>query len=472
MAHVASQRRTSLGALLAAGLLVAGCVSVSPINPGETPAYGAPSLPAGAPGVATPPVAANPGGGPGNPGTGPVNPGGGAGNQGVVGVPSWIGPGTRLTWYAAAASIANSRFAWVEDPNGQWVDPATGKHYRRTDEAGPNGEPPQDQPTASGDGLSQIDVLAVEGNNVVLASNLYTFDRSHSADGSVSDLLLTPAGGQEVDGSLVDGAWASPALLAQYAGGSAAGLTVLHGPYQLNGTTFDALSFVNGLGGGDSSSYTYDLATGVLLSANTSTAGVTSPFAASGQNPPVGNSQLTMARFVDARQLTLPGVGDANPAWVNGTVQLTYSGSYNWVNPVDPSSGNLTYPVQITATITAGGANWASVSGRTQVPALAIDTQLQTVTGATGNYWYSPSALAGMSADQVLDQDPATGEQIKVGYVGPDQSGNSVVVVDDEVPGTSTQSTYRQSDGLLVAFQQASPQTTGITVSVQLVGGP
>src|SRR5262245_55122212 len=151
----------------------------------------------------------------------------------AYGAPSWVGVGTRLTFYQAAASVAESRFAWVEDSSGTWVDPKTGTHYRRTDESG------EGVSTASGDGLTQVDILAIEGNDVV--GNVSTFGIDHIGN----RFVLGGTTGGRVPGAVVDGAWVHPDLLAQLGDQGVGGLLVLRGLYTLNGTTYDAISFAN-----------------------------------------------------------------------------------------------------------------------------------------------------------------------------------------------------------------------------------
>ena len=51
----------------------------------------------------------------------------------TTGVPDWVRPGTRLTFYTAGASIANADYQWQQDENGTWEDPATGTRYSQTD---------------------------------------------------------------------------------------------------------------------------------------------------------------------------------------------------------------------------------------------------------------------------------------------------------------------------------------------------
>jgi hypothetical protein len=185
----------------------------------------------------------------------------------TLGVPDWVHPGTRITFYQAAASVAQSRFSFVEDPNGEWFVAKTGKHYRRTDESG------EGVPTASGDGLTQVDVIAVEGNDVVGTITLYGIDRGNN------QFVVLPSTGGKVNGALVDGVWVHPRLLAQLATADLGGLLILGGPYVLNGQTYDAISFANPTPGAYQS-YTYDTVTGLLLAATTSTAGATSPITA------------------------------------------------------------------------------------------------------------------------------------------------------------------------------------------------
>ena len=179
------------------------------------------------------------------------------GEEAGLGPPAWVQPGTRLTYYGAAASIAGSYYTYVEDPAGEWEDPATGKRYRRSNE----GDDPQDMPTAAGEAFSQTDVLAVEGTDVVVSTTLYSIDLL------ARQYTLTPMGGSRQAGAVVDGAWVNPDALRQVLANGYGDLLVLHGPYVLGDATYDAISFVAQSGGAYQSS-TYDLASGALLSTN------------------------------------------------------------------------------------------------------------------------------------------------------------------------------------------------------------
>ena len=442
-------RQGPLALVLGALVLLAGCGGGGSLLGTPTPGPGQP----------TP--------GPGQPSGGPIalpTPGGPlilptpAPGQPAGGAPAWIAPGVRLTWYVAAASVAQSRYSFVEEActPSSWRT-QDGMCYRRTDESG------EGQGGGSGDGYSQLDIVALDGGRVSINSDLYGIDHINGV------FLWTPIGGASVDAQSLDGAWANPAELARMAAQGVSGLQVMRGPFPLGSNTFDSVALVSGLGTSAYQSYVYDLASGLLLSAQSSTAGAVSPVRAVGEAPPVGNTQLTMARFVGLRTRSLPGSGAANPDWLARTSELTYTGIRNWTNPIDPSSGNLNFDMSHIVALEAGGSNWANYSARTLVPGLAVDTTMRGVAGATGPYWYSPPALAAVSAGQVLDSDPVTGERTTVFFVGQGGSGNQEVTLETSLPGVTNRLTYDATSGMLLAFESLQP-ATGMTTTMQLVG--
>lgn len=373
-----------------------------------------------------------------------------------LGPPQWVQPGLRVTFYQAAASVAQSRFAWVEDPTGPWVEPKTGKRYRRTDEEG------QGVGGGSGDGVSQIDVLAVEGNDVVYSLNLYTIDRSSNALAFLPPVI---SGGKTV-GAAVDGAWIHPSVLAQLQDYNQAGLLVLRGDYALNGVTYKAIGFASA-SFASHMQYTYDTETGLLLSATTSTKGATSPLAPQGEAAPQGNTQLTITRFAGARQRSLPGINGANPGWLANTRELSYRGNYWQTNPIDPTSMSVNYPLEVNVSLGTGGATWSPYTARAQSQiAGSQPTESSGVTGGSGFYWFDTQALASLSPQQQLDRDPLTGETLEVASV----DAGTVTIV-SRLPGLETSATYHQSTGVLAGYRFSSSRT-GTTIELGLQRGP
>lgn len=430
-------------AALLIGLLLAGCA---------TPIPGAPSGPSASDtgSAGQTPETAEPSGGPLDPTAGqPAGSGGEDAAGDPNGPPTWVEPGMRLTFYAGAASVAQSRFAWVEDPNGPWLDPATGKRYRRTDAPGGGGAP-----SASGEGVVQFDVLAVDQDTVTVAQSMFARDFSSGKWLPMSTL------GDVVTGGVLDGAWANPALLADLAAAPPDGLQVLFGPYPLGEKTYDAVSFVSS-GTGAYQSYTYDTATGLLLAATTRTDGATSPISTQGESAPKGNTQLTATFFAGARQRAVPGMGGVNPSWVAGTDQIAFRGDYTFVNPVDPASANLTFPMSLTISLQHDGSEYLRYRSAAVVDMPGgQQSEAAGVTGPTGPHWYDPAALEGLSAGQLLDTDPLTGERTVVAASDADSVSISVTM-----PGLSNLLHYDRATGALLRFVQ-SQELTGVTMDL------
>jgi len=375
----------------------------------------------------------------------------------TLGAPSWVTVGTQAAWYTSGATGAQSRYQWVEEPNGTWEDPATGKKYRRTDESG------EGTGSGAGDGDSILDVVALEGIQAVGSWILYSIDRL------TGSYTVAPVGGSRVPGTVVDGAWMHPDLLAKLVQAVFTGLQVLRDPYPVDGRTYDAVSLVSS-GGGSYQSWRWDLASGVLLVSSSREDGAFSPFAAPGEGPPQANSLLGYRQLVSIRQRTTPGIGTAPPAWVLGTGRLGYSGTWTFVNPMDPSSGAMAMvmPMSVEATFTEGGPTWANVRFRnvidfSGVPNASEATNLATGVGA---WWWDPAALAEMQRGQVLDEIPLLSARMTVEDIVPWQGGRSVMVR-TELPGDVFRAQFDLATGVLLG-NELTQSAQGTTISVGL----
>ena len=373
----------------------------------------------------------------------------------TLGVPEGIAVGTQLTWYSASASVANSRFQWVEDPNGTWEDPATGKKYRRTDESG------EATGGGAGDGYAVVDIAAVEGTDVVATVTLLVIDRLGGT------YTLAPLGGSKSMGSVLDGAWMHPALLEKMVAEGYSGLQVLTGPYPLGDRTYEAVSVVSN-GAGGYQSWTWDRATGLLLVSSSRQDGAFSPFSAPGEGAPQANSMIGYRELLQVRQRTTPGLGTAVPDWVGTTSGVSYAGTYTFVNPMDPSSQPMVFGYTSDATFTPGGPTWANVKFRNVidfagVPSPGEGTGIGT---GTGSWWWDPAALAAMKAGDVLDENQLTGLRVTVEDVVPWQGGDSVVIR-TELPGNRIRGQYDVTTGVLLGTE-IFQQNAGTTISVGL----
>lgn len=346
------------------------------------------------------------------------------------GPPDWVVPGTRLTWYGAAASVQSSYYTYVEDPAGEWEDPITKKRYRRTDE--------DEMTTAAGHAVSQTDVLAVEGEDVILSTSMWGIDLSTGL------LSLVPLWGGRYPGAAVDGAWAHPNLLARVASGGTHELQVLRGTYWLGETPVEAVGFLSRTQG-DYASTVFDATNGLLVSS-------TGRYKAAGSpvhgplDMPEGNVQIMFTRLVDVRTRTLPGLGAAVPAWVVPGTQLVYSGQATVTNPFDPYGFSTGWPVEMVVTVDEVGGSWATFRSTTATDfdGYVERSEASGATGSAGLYWYDPASLATMTTGTVLDDDPITGAQLSVEWADGER-----VTLRTEAPGVAVRADYEIASGVL-----------------------
>lgn len=371
---------------------------------------------------------------------------------GVVtkGAPDWVQLGTRATFYTAGASIANADYQWQEDENGTWQDPVTGKRYGQTDAA-----------TASGEGYFQVDVIGIDGPDVALQWVLFGLDRT------AGRFFGGSAGGAREPGAAPEDLWLHPALLADIPEANLPDLLILRGDYTVEGNTYHGLGIVNP-NRNMYSSQIYDLETGLLLSSTTNTKANASPFHVQGQDPPEGNTQLTIVRIAGVRQRDAAGMDAPIPAWATPGTVLRYAGTWTFVNPYDPGGAPAIYPVQSTVTLSAGGPTWLTYRADSVVDFAGLPNTSQGagIAGGTGPYWIAPDVLAHAREGQVIDEDPITGQRLTVTWVGSGPNGQAVTI-GSEVAGLPSSATYDMATGVLLAATRTEVGA-GITINIQL----
>lgn len=376
-------------------------------------------------------------------------------NTQELGAPPWVKPGMRITFYAAAATVVSrGEPKCKEDPNGEWEDQA-GNKFTCT------GMPGDPDGSSAGDGLSQVDVLAVEGTDVVLSTTLFSIDRISN------QFTVAPTGGGKAPGDVIDGVWIHPRRLAEIAAMDLQDMKVLRGNYEVEGVTYNAISFVS-LKPGSYQSYAYDTETGLQIAATTRTTPSTTLLEAP-QTAGNGSAQLYVSRLLGYRQRNVPGLNGTNPAWVGRTKQLSYKGTWTFTNPMGSGSPSdtMAFPMDLSVAFGRGGKNWVPFTAKSTIhyPPDQVSTG-SGVTGGAGQYWIDPKALARLKKGQVIDEDPRTNERLVVESVGT-RAGAKTVVVSSELPGNRSLLTYDLTTGALVDFQTSS-SGTGISILLRL----
>ena len=290
--------------------------------------------------------------------------------------PDWVVPGVRVTFYAAGASIANASKQWEKDANGGWVDPATGERYGQID-----------TPTASGEGIFQADVVGTAGETVGLQWVLYGLDRS------AGRFFGGQTGGATDPGAAAEEIWVHPELLARLPETDVGELKILRGPYEVEGTIYEAIAIAN-LDPAAYSSWIYDTESGLLLSGTTRTQGRASPMYAEGQEPFAANTQITIIRFLGVRQRDETALAAAPPEWAEPGTRLDYSGSWTFVNPYDPMGAPVVYPAWMGVAMGTGGPTWLEYGTELLVDFAGVPnvTTATGVAAGTGPYWIDPGS--------------------------------------------------------------------------------
>ncbi len=364
--------------------------------------------------------------------------------------PDWVTPGTRVTFYAAGASIANASKQWDKDPNGAWEDPATGERYGQID-----------TPTASGEGIFQADIIGTAGESVGLQWALYGLDRS------AGRFFGGLTGGATDPGAAAEEIWVHPGLLERLPETDVGELKILRGPFNVEGTTYQAIAIAN-LDPAAYSSWIYDLDSGLLLSGTTRTRGRASPVYAEDQEPLAANMQITIIRFLGVRQRDDTTLTAEPPEWARPGTQLGYGGTWTFVNPYDPLGPAVVYPARMGVTFGAGGPTWLEYGTDLLIDFAGVPnlTTATGVAGGSGPYWIDPEMLALAAEGQLVDEDPTTGERVTIERVGPGPAGKAVTVL-AEMPGLSGRAMYDAETGVLLAIVR-SEVASGITTELTL----
>jgi hypothetical protein len=370
--------------------------------------------------------------------------------------PKWLRPGIRLTYYSALANVPGTDEFWEANENGNWIDRRTGQRYFK--------RRPSSDTAGSGHGYTQVNVVSMDGRQVVLEVRAYSFPKYQGP------LALVSASSEVTILGFGQDWWANPEVLQGARNGSFGGLTVLRMNHALDGRTYPALRIqfegtrpvaLTGIGGemrpGKLKSrhvLVYGIKSGVLLTASTSGAsshGIT----------------YTECSLKNSRHVPVPWAGMAAPAWVNRVRELKYTGSLH----VPYGARQVSAPLSVSFSLLRRGRDWgqfqleSSLAG--PIPSMPKTSTANVVTGSAqfGGLWVPPAGLRALRVGQVLDQDPLTGVEVTVSSMN-----ESSVVISEINTVQRMDYTYRRSDGLLVQYTRVDFHQYNIKTSLRFAG--
>lgn len=353
--------------------------------------------------------------------------------------PAWLQPGTRITYFSAAASIAAQRTKLVEDPAGPWE--VTGpdgskRRYREEDISGAG---------KGGAGYSVLSVVYLDKSVAVLEIRSYAMLNY----GGPSTLALV-GGAVGLPGAGSD-FWMHPRVLAQAPNLQLGELKVLRMGYALRGRQFRVVRFQ-----GTNSSWNYEETTGLLLR-STSTAETTVLVPPAGSSGPVvqraGGTIIAQTTFMDARTPAIPWAQTPAPAWLANARRLRYEGTFTVYVPGSPV---VPLPVYVTLERQHFGGQWARYIQRVTMPNVPGLPPMENTTTRVygpahiGGLWVPPEVQSQLRVGQVLDRDPATGV---VATVSNDLGGGFGVTEANEIHRIDY--LYDTRNGILVYLRMA-----------------
>lgn len=267
--------------------------------------------------------------------------------------PAWIREGQRISYYVQSATMAQN----------------------------------PDDTGAGGAGFLQHDIVAVTRTAVVVASTMY----------GASEGGVTPAGafGAAFRPGVGD-FWVNPAVLVDAEAAATDELTVVHMPYTVADTEYDAVRFEYH-GEGAVSVSIFDTATGLLIYYR-HTLG-------DGAGDTRSSSEIYL---LGRRQLRLPWRGTKAPAWLAEGDTLDFAGTRSIYVAGSPSGQ---FAEQATVDVDMAQTRWSAMrldSSTAGMPNGAVD-RVTGVTQLSGAFWLPAEALRAVVRRPQLDRDPITG---------------------------------------------------------------
>ena len=361
--------------------------------------------------------------------------------------PDWVKPGVRISYFVRSATVPESDYGLTESGDGEWEDPQTGKRYKREESVG-----------AGGEGFGQVDVIAVGRTAVALQGSLYCLLQPGPPPTLykfASDGFLGAAAGPA-------DYWVHPHLLAAAMQTHTPTFFVLKGEYPVNGRPVPSLCVVT-READFYSSQAFSLETGLLVASTVSSRGKLAAVRLPGEDAPRGNKSITTVRLINVRTLTLPGLNGRNPDWAMNVRRLSYAGLATIQIPGAPP---MQCPAQMVVEFGKRGPSWACY--RSQLAYTIAGTPQSSasegVCGPAGGFWVDPAAYRDARPGAVLDDDPVTHCQTRIGQVG--NGGFSVVL---QGPGVGQESVYDAATGRLVGVTVVQPSSF-TTFSFRLQG--
>ncbi len=321
-------------------------------------------------------------------------------------------------------------------PAPRWLRPATRVTYRLTTASFAQ---TRDDPTPSGAGLLEYDIIGQNRQKIVFLSSLINTQIQGQPPTTLSYQVELPGSGEF---------WFSPQVLKNAESAASDVFQVARLPLVVEEVEYNAVRMqsntITNQGSGEEV-WAFDAATGLLVF-----------YRQALYRHDGSQSSGTTLSLLGQRQLRLPWRNGTIPSWVEAGVAWQFAGN----QVLDVGVGNpVPLPMASTTRITRVGALWSehaqsiSLYGRDAGSSITATGPMQIF----GGFWLPPEAIAVLKAGTVLDQDPISGIQISVV-----EANRQRIVMASAGQGYVTQLYYHAGDGRLIGIyiEQKTPSGT------------
>lgn len=348
-------------------------------------------------------------------------------------LPGFLQLGSRLTWHAGGSSLEGSRF--VPDPNG-WI--WQNNQWNRLESTRGGG----------GVGFVQIGILNASAEAVV--GDVRSFLNTDLQAG------IYVAGGVDAilgNASALGEYWVAPAQLAAMQPGFDGLTRVWRGPRVFDGRQLDTVSIAT-ITQGSYRSHTYDLASGLLIfggsmDAQTGTLVTDDSGAVLQQNR--GAVSYTHLAFMGVRQVEVPWADRAPPDWADAGLGLVYQGesraefaSAGGLPPLPGQAVAVSYAFDQRVGNAIVGHQWTQSATTQGLPPFESMNARAFGSAMFDGLWVAPDVLQRLQPNQLLDQDPITGQRVFFAGI----QGDHAVIV-SQGSGDVQEMYYERNSGFL-----------------------
>jgi hypothetical protein len=292
-----------------------------------------------------------------------------------------------------------------------------------------------DDPTPSGAGLLQYDVVAQDRRSVVVQTTMFSTQIQGQPPTGLGHQVGLPGVGEF---------WFAPQVLAGAEEVDFEGFVVRRMPMEVEGETYDVVRMQSNSDGGEEV-WAFEVSSGMLVFYRQAL------YAADGEQ-----TSANILSLANRRQVKLPWRYGSVPKWVKAGTEIELGG-----NQVMDMGGPpyIPLPMAVSVRIDKVGSLWSEYTQHTWLNNQALGDH-HGATGVAqifGGLWLPPEALGVLKTGDVLDRDAQTGVTTRV-----DDATARRIAVSAAGPGYVTRYTYDARTGRLVGYYQEAHFSAGV----------